>query len=121
MRVFSCVVTTTTDANVGTVRERGTGGQQDSMESDRMSDFNTRPWRARQAPIPQLTPNRPPGARSTTIANTSECDDGNLTDNDGCARNCRLPGCGNGIIENGEQCDDGNLVDGDGCESNCTV
>jgi hypothetical protein len=68
MRVFSRAVTTTTDANVGTVRERGTGGQAEAMESDRMSDFRTRTWRARQVrsrssprtappePDPQLLP-----------------------------------------------------------------
>lgn len=48
------------------------------------------------------------------------CDDGNLTDGDGCDSNCTPTGCGNGVITAGETCDDGNLVDDDGCDSNCT-
>ena len=53
------------------------------------------------------------------------CDDGNVTDGDGCESNCTItqiiPICGNGILESGEACDDGNVTDGDGCESNCTI
>ncbi|MEC7752305.1 MAG: DUF4215 domain-containing protein, partial [Myxococcota bacterium] len=56
------------------------------------------------------------------------CDDGNLTDGDGCNRRCHIeadppvppePLCGNGIEEDGEECDDGNDIDGDGCEQDC--
>ncbi len=53
------------------------------------------------------------------------CDDGNVTNGDGCESNCTItqiiPICGNGILESGEACDDGNVTDGDGCESNCTI
>jgi cysteine-rich repeat protein len=49
-----------------------------------------------------------------------ECDDGNLTNCDGCDSNCRVTGCGNGVVTSGEECDDGNEVDLDGCDSDCT-
>ena len=50
------------------------------------------------------------------------CDDGNLTDEDGCDSECQLePVCGNGIEEVGEFCDDGNLVSGDGCNAWCKL
>src|SRR5262249_55232149 len=49
-----------------------------------------------------------------------QCDDGNLTDGDGCDSTCRKTGCGSGVVTAGETCDDGNLIDGDGCDSNCT-
>ncbi|EYF06985.1 DUF4215 domain-containing protein [Chondromyces apiculatus] len=48
------------------------------------------------------------------------CDDGNLTDGDGCDANCTETACGNGIATDGEACDDGNAVNGDGCDANCT-
>jgi MYXO-CTERM domain-containing protein len=48
------------------------------------------------------------------------CDDGNLTDDDGCDSNCTPTACGNGILTPPVDCDDGNAVDGDGCDSNCT-
>jgi cysteine-rich repeat protein len=48
------------------------------------------------------------------------CDDGNLTDNDGCDSNCKFPFCGNGILAFDEACDDGNMINGDGCDQNCT-
>src|ERR1044071_2267896 len=48
------------------------------------------------------------------------CDDGNLTNRDGCDRNITPTSCGNGVMTTGELCDDGNLTDGDGCDSNCT-
>ena len=64
------------------------------------------------------------------------CDDGNLTDGDGCSSTCQLEdgytwtengvvetlpaaNCGNGMIELGEVCDDNNNKSGDGCMSNC--
>ena len=50
-----------------------------------------------------------------------QCDDGNLTDGDGCDSNCKPTACGNGIQTAGEACDDGNVADGDGCDSNCTI
>jgi cysteine-rich repeat protein len=49
-----------------------------------------------------------------------QCDDGNLTNGDGCDGNCTITACGNGVVTAGEACDDGNDVDGDGCDRNCT-
>ena len=78
------------------------------------------------------------------------CDDGNITNGDGCDENCKLednvecvddalcasgvcdksttPGrcepsntCGNNIIEKGEACDDGGTIIGDGCDSLCNI
>jgi hypothetical protein len=34
-----------------------------------------------------------------------ECDDGNLTDADGCDSNCKYTRCGNGIVTPGEECE----------------
>jgi cysteine-rich repeat protein len=50
-----------------------------------------------------------------------ECDDGNLTDGDGCEAGCTLPFCGNGIVDGSEACDDGNPTSNDGCEPDCTL
>ncbi len=65
-----------------------------------------------------------------------ECDDGNLTDGDGCNATCVLesgyvcpvPGamcraaaCGDGILAGLELCDDGNTTAGDGCGATCSV
>ena len=52
---------------------------------------------------------------------TEQCDDGNLTNGDGCDQNCTPTGCGNGIVTGNEQCDDGNTVSGDGCSGVCVV
>jgi cysteine-rich repeat protein len=49
------------------------------------------------------------------------CDDGNLTDGDGCSQLCRDEGCGNGKKDDGEECDDGDLVPADGCSALCEV
>jgi cysteine-rich repeat protein len=75
----------------------------------------------------------------TTCGNTivdegEECDDGNLTDNDGCDSNCTETGCGNGIVNqdfNGdglpdvdhplfEYCDS-RPIKGRGCLDNCNI
>ncbi|MBI3785776.1 MAG: right-handed parallel beta-helix repeat-containing protein [Deltaproteobacteria bacterium] len=49
------------------------------------------------------------------------CDDGNLTDCDGCDSNCTPSNtCGNFIRCGGEQCDDGNTANGDCCSAVCT-
>ncbi|MFH2007732.1 MAG: fibrinogen-like YCDxxxxGGGW domain-containing protein, partial [bacterium] len=54
-----------------------------------------------------------------------ECDDGNLTDNDGCDHVCEdedgVAVCGNGLWEAGEGCDDGNTTPGDGCDGSCGI
>ena len=47
------------------------------------------------------------------------CDDGNLTDGDGCDSNCTPTACGNGIVTAGETCDDGNLLGADCCTALC--
>jgi cysteine-rich repeat protein len=53
------------------------------------------------------------------------CDDGNMTNGDGCdddvflGGSCGAPRCGNGTVEGSEQCDDGNNVEGDGCSATC--
>ncbi len=54
------------------------------------------------------------------VEGIEECDDGNLTDNDGCDANCRPTGCGNGRVTGTEQCDDGNVIDLDACNNDCT-
>ncbi|HSA60517.1 MAG TPA: DUF4215 domain-containing protein [bacterium] len=54
------------------------------------------------------------------VAPTEECDDGNLTNGDGCNDTCQIEACGNGVLDAGEECDDGNVADGDGCSANCT-
>lgn len=52
-----------------------------------------------------------------------QCDDGNLTDGDGCSSTCTIETsagvCGDGTVDTGEQCDDGNVVNGDGCSATC--
>ena len=76
-----------------------------------------------------------------------QCDDGDLSNGDGCSSQCTVEKCGNGIVDeaigeqcdgsagcdihchleycgdgrvqSSEQCDDGNGVDGDGCSSVC--
>jgi cysteine-rich repeat protein len=51
-----------------------------------------------------------------------ECDDGNVTNGDGCSSTCVLePPCGNGTVAGDEECDDGNTQNGDGCSSLCKV
>ena len=47
------------------------------------------------------------------------CDDGNLTNEDGCRDDCTSEICGDGIVDPGEECDDGNTDDLDGCNASC--
>ncbi|MBK8257397.1 MAG: DUF4215 domain-containing protein [Polyangiaceae bacterium] len=63
------------------------------------------------------------------------CDDGNVTDGDGCGSNCVaesgykcagepsdcVPICGDGIVLVVEGCDDGNTNSDDGCSASCTI
>jgi cysteine-rich repeat protein len=80
----------------------------------------------------------PPGASACTDACTirtplcgdgfvtppEECEDGNLTDGDGCSSACAseaAPFCGDGVMDDGEECDDGNVEDGDGCSAMCEL
>lgn len=50
-----------------------------------------------------------------------ECDDGNLSNGDGCNDLCQTVICGNGIVEPGEMCDDSNTDNGDGCNEDCNI
>lgn len=52
-----------------------------------------------------------------------ECDDGNVTNGDGCSAQCTKEGptCGNGILEALEECDDGNTISGDKCSAACKI
>jgi cysteine-rich repeat protein len=47
------------------------------------------------------------------------CDDGNLTDGDGCDANCTITGCGNGVQTAGEFCDEGAATAS--CDIDCTA
>lgn len=48
------------------------------------------------------------------------CDDGNVTDCDGCDSNCTPTStCGNRVVCGAEQCDDGNTAAGDCCSATC--
>jgi len=60
-----------------------------------------------------------------------ECDDGNITPNDGCSASCLWEGlpacgnpsdpycCGNGVQDPHEECDDSNATPDDGCSAVC--
>lgn len=48
-----------------------------------------------------------------------DCDDGNITEGDGCSAFCRNESCGNNVADPGELCDDGNATGGDGCSADC--
>jgi cysteine-rich repeat protein len=61
---------------------------------------------------------------NSTIDLLEQCDDGNMTDGDGCSATCQMevpPVCGDEVIETPEQCDDGNITDGDGCSATCQM
>lgn len=56
-----------------------------------------------------------------TLEEGEECDDGNLSNEDGCLASCRQATCRDGYVWAGtEECDDGNDEPGDGCEPDCT-
>jgi len=58
------------------------------------------------------------------VEGSEECDDGNLSNLDGCSDEClnETPGtCNNGVVESGEQCDDANNVDTDACTTTCRL
>ncbi len=54
------------------------------------------------------------------VEGAEECDDGNVSNDDGCTAICTLPECGDHIVSPGEQCDDGNTLNDDTCTSICT-
>jgi cysteine-rich repeat protein len=70
------------------------------------------------------------------VARTEACDDGNLQDNDGCSKACRIEQgmtcgeqpsvctpttCGDAVQQGTETCDDGNAQPGDGCNETCAL
>jgi cysteine-rich repeat protein len=69
------------------------------------------------------------------VGGSEQCDDGNLTNGDGCTNTCTIQAgftcvgtpsvcstiCGDGIVGGSEQCDDGNTINSDGCSSTCLV
>ena len=65
-----------------------------------------------------------PVCGDNVIDSSEECDDGNITDGDGCSATCAVEStagvCGDGTQDSGEACDDGNTTDGDGCSATCT-
>ena len=81
---------------------------------------------------------RAAGTASCRSRSGEVCDDGNITEGDGCSAELQgdgrrllcVPGmkcvcpqvrCGDGTIEGTEKCDDGNTNSGDGCSSTCTI
>ncbi len=63
-----------------------------------------------------------PGSCGDGVQDVNEaCDDGNLSDADGCTSLCNLAVCGDGLQWAGvEQCDDGDLDNNDECIEDCT-
>lgn len=62
------------------------------------------------------------GVCGDTVRDDGEqCDDGNLSNGDGCSNACSLERCGNGTVDAWEQCDDGNTRSGDGCSGICRI
>ena len=66
----------------------------------------------------------PPVCGNGVRGDGEECDDGNLTNGDGCDDSCEVEGaavCGDGNVWAPEECDDDNTTAGDGCSDTCTV
>jgi cysteine-rich repeat protein len=63
----------------------------------------------------------PPVCGNAILEAGEQCDDGNLSGNDGCSSLCAIENaiCGNHAVEVGEECDDGGTGSGDGCSSSC--
>lgn len=71
---------------------------------------------------PRAAPPPAPECGNGVLERGEACEDGNLTDTDGCRADCTLAFCGDGVVFAGaEHCDDGNQVAGDGCENNCAL
>ncbi len=77
---------------------------------------------------PNTTPDAPVTPPTAVCGNavqegSESCDDGNLTNGDGCSATCTTEPthyCGdNDINQPTEQCDDGNIANGDGCSAQC--
>ncbi len=64
------------------------------------------------------------GCGNSVTEGDEACDDGNLTNGDGCSSECEYEGdsvCGDAVISAGESCDDGGNAAGDGCSATCTI
>jgi len=88
-------------------------------------------------PAPDAGVDRPSGGTcgDGIIERSEQCDDGNITNGDGCSRLCQIEAnwvcptqgepceyagtCGNGILTSNKVCDDGNTSSGDGCSGDC--
>ena len=81
---------------------------------------------------PGATPPPPaPSCGDHSVDAGEQCDDGNMTDGDGCSAACQIemnppppppaPCCGDGMVDAGEACDDGNTTSGDGCSAVCQL
>jgi cysteine-rich repeat protein len=75
-------------------------------------------------PVPDTpTPPPTPVCGNSIVEGSESCDDGNVTNGDGCSSVCTNEPptyCGDGDINQpSEQCDDGNIANGDGCTAQC--
>jgi cysteine-rich repeat protein len=77
-----------------------------------------------------------PSCGDGSLGQLEFCDDGNMTDGDGCTHCtvdtgyhcdtsepsvCAMDACGDGIIQGAEECDDGDTDPDDGCDGSCLV
>lgn len=61
-----------------------------------------------------------PVCGDSTVQGTEECDDGNLSNLDGCSGRCKKEVCGDGVVnQSAERCDDANTISNDGCSATC--
>ncbi len=91
-------------------------------KGDRICCFDVDDWSEELGECRPVSQCRPCG--NGVLEEDEECDDGNVTDGDGCDANCEIevdPACGDGNVDSGEECDDGNTTDGDGCSSDCDL
>ncbi len=69
-----------------------------------------------QEPVPPVDPICGNGVPEGSEA----CDDGNVSNQDGCLNRCIAASCGDGFVWVGtEACDDSNAIDNDGCTNAC--
>lgn len=61
-----------------------------------------------------------PGCGNNVREGNEQCDDGNVSNGDGCDATCLIEVvCGDTVVAGLEECDDGNLSSGDGCTAAC--
>lgn len=64
----------------------------------------------------------PPRCGDAMLQGSEQCDDGNVSNRDGCLNSCREATCGDRFVQRGiEECDDGNHRDDDGCTNACAL